>query len=62
MNKNILIIENFKTNSAGIWYFVPEGVFKMGKPCKGFGSIKYVEGSVYSGDIYYDGKNFEKLG
>ena len=62
MNKNILIFENFKTNSAGIWYFVPEGVFKMGKPCKGFGSIKYVEGSVYSGDIYYDGKNFEKLG
>lgn len=62
MNKNIKIFENFKTNSVGVWYFVPEGEFKKGKPCKGFGSIKYPEGSVYTGDIFYDGKNFEKLG
>lgn len=62
MNKNIVVFENFKTDSAGVWYFVPEGEFKKGKPCKGFGCIKYVDGSVYTGDIYYDGKNFEKLG
>ncbi len=62
MNKKIVIFENFKTNAAGVWYFVPEGEFKKGKPCNGFGVIKYVEGSVYSGDIYYDGKSFEKLG
>lgn len=62
MNKNIKIFDSFKTNSEGVWYFVPEGEFKNGKPCKGFGQIKYGEGSVYSGDIYYDGKNFEKLG
>lgn len=62
MNKNIIIFDGFKTNSVGVWFFVPEGEFKKGKPCKGFGSIKYAEGSVYTGDIYYDGKNFEKLG
>lgn len=62
MKKNIIFFENFKNNSAGVWYFVPEGEFKKGKSCKGFGSIKYVEGSVYTGDIYYDGKSFEKLG
>jgi len=61
--KNYKIFEAYKTNSVGVWYFVPnEGEFHKGKPCKGFGCIKYAEGSVYTGDIYYDGKNFNKIG
>lgn len=60
---NCKIFDAFKTNSAGVWYFVPkEGAFHKGKPCKGFGCIKYAEGSVYTGDIFYDGKNFNKIG
>lgn len=60
---NYKIFEAFKTTSVGVWYFIPnEGVFKNGKPCKGFGCIKYAEGSLYSGDLYYDGKNFNKIG
>ncbi len=60
---NYKVFDAYKTSSVGIWYFAPkEGAFKNGKPCKGFGSIKYPEGSVYTGDIYYDGKNFNKLG
>ncbi|MCM1295430.1 MAG: SGNH/GDSL hydrolase family protein [Muribaculaceae bacterium] len=63
MNKNIKIFSNFKNNAAGIWYFSPnEGAFRKGTPCKGFGCIKYAEGSIYTGDIYYDGTNFNKLG
>lgn len=61
--QNCKIFEAFKTNSPGVWYFVPnDGVFKKGKPCKGFGCIKYAEGSVYTGDIFYDGKSFNKIG
>lgn len=61
--KNYTVFEELKTNSAGVWFFVPDsGVFKKGTPCKGFGAIKYAEGSVYTGDIFYDGKNFNKKG
>lgn len=61
--KNYKVFGAFRTNSAGVWYFAPQtGVFKEGKPCKGFGAVKYREGSVYTGDLYYDGKNFNKLG
>ena len=57
------IFDAFKTNSAGVWYFIPKsGAFQKGKPCKGFGCVKYAEGSVYTGDLFYDGKNFNKLG
>lgn len=61
--KNYKVFDAYKTNSVGVWFFAPkEGVYKEGKPCKGFGSVKYPEGSVYTGDIYYDGKNFNKIG
>lgn len=61
--KNYKIFEAFKTNSVGVWYFMPnEGAFQKGKPSKGFGCIKYAEGSVYTGDLYYDGKHFNKIG
>ena len=61
--KNYKVFDAYKTNSVGVWYFVPDtGEFRTGKACKGFGCIKYAEGSVYTGDIFYDGKNFNKLG
>lgn len=61
--KNYKIFEAFATNSTGVWFFVPEGgAFKAGSPCKGFGAIKYPEGSVYTGDLFYDGKHFNKIG
>lgn len=61
--KNYKTFGAFKTNSVGVWYFMPnEGTFKTGMPCKGFGCIKYAESSVYTGEIYYDGKNFNKIG
>ncbi len=61
--KNYKIFEAFKTNSVGVWYFIPnESAFQKGNPCKVFGCIKYAEGSVYTGDLYYDGKHFNKIG
>lgn len=61
--KNYKIFDGYKTNSVGVWYFCPQkGSFEEGKPCKGFGCIKYAEGSLYTGDIYYDGENFNKKG
>ena len=61
--RNYKIFSAYKTHSAGVWYFVPDaGVFRTGKPCKGFGCIRYAEGSVYTGGVFYDGKNFNKLG
>lgn len=62
MKNECIVFPEFKTNSAGVWYFAPKGDFKKGRPCKGFGCIKYAEGSVYTGDIYYDGVKFNKLG
>lgn len=61
--KNYKVFAAFKKNAVGVWYFAPkEGTFKKCIPCKGFGCIKYAEGSVYTGDIYYDGKKFNKIG
>ena len=63
MNKNIKFFDAYGTDSVGVWYFVPQsGAYKNGVPCKGFGCIKYAEGSVYAGDLFYDGKAFNKLG
>jgi lysophospholipase L1-like esterase len=63
MKNSFKIFESYRTNSVGIWYFVADnGEWKKGKPCKGFGTVKYAEGSVYTGDLYYDGKNFNKIG
>ena len=60
----IKIFDNFKKQCAGVWYFSPEdeAAFKKGLPTKGFGSIKYPEGSLYTGEIYFDGENYNKLG
>jgi lysophospholipase L1-like esterase len=63
-NKNIVMFDNFKNGSTGVWYFVPNdmGLYKKRKPCKGFGAIRYSEGSVYTGEIYFDGKSYNKIG
>ena len=53
-HNNYIIFDEYKTNRPGAWYFVPdEGVFVKGVPCHGFGAVKYVEGSVYVGELYY---------
>lgn len=61
-NNHLKVFNAYKTNSVGVWFFASNEEWHKGKPCHGFGSIKYPEGSIYTGDIYYDGKNFEKLG
>lgn len=62
--KNLKIFEQFGTFSVGVQFFVPEdaAAYSAGKPCKGFGSVRYGEGSVYCGELYFDGKNYNKLG
>lgn len=62
-HNNYILFDEYKTNRPGAWYFVPdEGVFLKGVPCHGFGAVKYVEGSVYVGELYYDGEKFNKIG
>ena len=63
-NRNCKMFENFYTNKPGIWYFIPKDSesYKKNSPCKGFGQIKYGEGSLYTGEIYFDGKNYHKQG
>lgn len=62
-HNNYIIFDEYKTNRPGAWYFAPdEGVFLRGVPCHGFGAVKYVEGSVYVGELYYDGEAFNKIG
>ena len=58
MNKIILNDEN----AIGITYFIPAGEFIEGVPCKGTIREVYQEGSVYTGDGEYDGKNFYRQG
>ncbi len=58
------ITNEFKHYAEGLQFFVPEDekAYAQGKPCKGFGSVKYNEGSVYYGDLYFDGTYYNKLG
>ena len=63
-NKNIKVFNSFKINDNGINFFVPNNMelYKKKKPCSGFGLIKYAEGSVYTGEVYFDGVDYHKLG
>ena len=63
-NQNIKIYNSFKINNIGINFFVPNNkeLYKKKKPCHGFGQIKYAEGSVYTGEVYFDGLDYHKLG
>ena len=49
---------------TGVHLFTPEdpAAYAQGKPCRGFGIIRYPEGSVYYGDVYFDGTNYNKWG
>lgn len=63
-SKNYKIFDNYYTNEPGVWNFIPNNVdsYKKKKPCFGFGQIKYQEGSIYTGQIYFDGKYYHKQG
>lgn len=63
-NKNIKVKNSFKIDGVGIQFFVPNNneLYKKRKPCHGFGQIKYGEGSIYTGEVYFDGIDYHKLG
>lgn len=56
--------EHYRKGTVGLWFFVTEDEarYSCGKSVYGFGCIKYDEGSVYTGDIWFDGKNYHKFG
>lgn len=49
-------------NAVGVLWFIPDGEFTPGKPCKGTIKERYREGSVYEGQGEYDGENFYRQG
>ena len=48
----------------GVQMFLPEdpAVYDQGNPCRGFGTIRYDDGSEYCGDLYFDGTLYRRLG
>ena len=62
--KNLIINDSFKKFAPGVQFFVPDDIaaYTAKKPCNGFGMIRYGEGSVYCGDIYFDGTDHNKIG
>ena len=54
----------FQSNATGVQFFVPSGdrTFEDGLPCDGFGCVKYEDGTVYLGDLHFNGKAFVKCG
>lgn len=60
----IKIFGAFRSNSVGVQFFVPNGGhnFDGVTPCDGFGCVKYDDGTVYLGDLYFDGKIYIKRG
>lgn len=51
-----------ENNELGMYYFISPKPFKNGKKQAGFGKIRYPEGSVYEGDLLYNGDFFGKMG
>ena len=49
-------------NAVGVLWFIPDGEFVEGKPCRGIIKERYQEGSIYQGQGEYDGKNFYRQG
>ena len=56
------IILNENQNAIGWLWFIPNEKFEEGKPCSGWGSERYREGSVFEGQVKYDGKKFYRQG
>ena len=63
MNK-AFIDARLYNNGVGLWFFVPDDAeaYGAGRACNGFGAVRYREGSVYCGPLFFDGKNYNKLG
>ncbi len=50
-------------SAVGMRRFTPDnGEWQKGVPCRGIGEERYREGSVYIGEMEYDGENFYKQG
>lgn len=66
MNKiaSHFVNDNFYTGKSGVWYFIPHRYknYKKGHAAYGFGAVRYDEGSVYTGNLYFDGKDYHKIG
>ncbi len=58
------IFDELQSFRTGVALFVPEDAqaYEAGAACKGFGIIRYAEGSVYYGDVWFDGTDYNKLG
>lgn len=54
----------YLNKDPGVWLFVVNGheVEHPVESCNGYGVIKYNEGSVYSGDVFFDGLKYNKIG
>ena len=62
--KTIEIFDAFAKFGTSVQFFAPKDptAYFDRQPCKGFGLVRYDEGSVYVGELYFDGKNYNKLG
>ena len=56
------IILNENQDAVGWLWFIPDSDFVKGVPCTGWGKERYLEGSVYEGQVEYDGVNFYRQG
>ena len=56
------IILNENQDAVGWLWFIPDKDFTEGVPCSGWGMERYPEGSVFEGQVKYDGKKFYRQG
>lgn len=57
-----ILLAKDQDTAIGFLWFIPNGEFAEGKPCKGWGKERYAEGSTFEGEVEYDGKNFYRQG
>ena len=62
----VIYFKEKETKSPGIWEFALNeddySNYLKKEPVYGKGIIKYSEGSIYKGDLFFDGKTFNKIG
>lgn len=58
------IFPAFAARKIGVWYFQAEdeSAYARGEACRGFGSVKYWDGAVYVGGLYFNGREYKQLG
>lgn len=63
-HKHSYVFENYHLGKSGIWFFMPDNEerFLKKKRTYGFGMVRYDEGSIYVGDLLFDGKDYRKIG